>query len=116
MLVYRTSLKCKSFNVVIDSFFEIKLNTTYQYAIEQLCSKFRKLPGITFPVKFHLVEQHFSEFLERHGDGSQGHVIADRKAHTFFLLLSANKNLQLTPCWLMRMLAFWNTQFISIPY
>ena len=86
------SLKCKSFNVVVDLFFEIKLNTAYQYAIEQFCSKFRKLPGITFPVKFHLVEQHFSEFLERPGDRSQGHVIADRKAHKFFLLLSANKS------------------------
>ena len=62
----------KSFNVVVDSCFGIKLNAVYQYAIEQFCSKYRKLPGITYPVKFHLVEQHISEFLERHGDGRQG--------------------------------------------
>ena len=62
----------KSFRVVVDACFGIKLNAAYQYAIEQFCSKFRKLPGITFPIKFHVVEQHISEFLERHGDGSQG--------------------------------------------
>ena len=39
-----------------------------------------------------LEKQHVSEFLVRYRDGSQGHVIADRKAHKFFLLLTANKS------------------------
>ena len=62
----------KKFALVRDSCFGIKLNPAYQYRIEEFCSKYRQLPGITFPIKFHLVEQHIKEFLELHGDGTQG--------------------------------------------
>ena len=62
----------QSFNVVVHSCFGTKLEPGYKEKIETFCKLYRELPGISFPPKFHLVEQHLVEYLERHGDGSQG--------------------------------------------
>ena len=62
----------EKFNEVVDACFGMKLDPYYKHKIEEFCKKFRKLPGITFPIKFHLVEQHIVEFIEMHGDGTQG--------------------------------------------
>ena len=60
------------FKTVVKSCFGVKLNMAYKLAIENFCVKYRELPGITYPPKFHLVETHVAEFLDRHGDGTQG--------------------------------------------
>ena len=62
----------ESFHKVVKHCFGLTLNPGYQHSIREFCSKYRQIPGITFPVKFHMVEQHIVEYLEIHGDGPQG--------------------------------------------
>ena len=53
------------FNAVVDSSFGVLVEGDWIQAIHNFCASYRALPGITFPPKYHLVEGHLQQFLER---------------------------------------------------
>ena len=60
------------FKVVVDLCFGVQLYPGYKYAIKELCSSYRMLSGITYPPKYHIVETHIVQYLDRRGDGTKG--------------------------------------------
>ena len=62
----------KKFKVVVDQCFGVQLFPGYKHAIGEFCSSYRLLPNITFPPKYHLVESHITQYLDRRGDGTKG--------------------------------------------
>ena len=60
------------FKVVVDQCFGVKLFPGYIHAIEEFCSSYRLLHNITFPTKYHIVETHIIQYLDRRGDGTKG--------------------------------------------
>ena len=53
------------FNAVVDSCFGVLVEGDWVEAIRAFCASYRALPGISFPPKYHLVEGHIQQFLER---------------------------------------------------
>ena len=53
----------REFNKVVDGCFGKKVSSSYKEDIERFSRSFRDL-GTKLPVKFHIVEQHLSEFIE----------------------------------------------------
>ena len=53
------------FNLVVDSSFANFVKEGWEDAIIKFCSSYRALDEITYPPKFHLVEDHLKQFLER---------------------------------------------------
>ena len=53
------------FNAVVDSSFGNFVMEGWEDAIVKFCASYRALPNITFPPKYHMVEAHLKEFLER---------------------------------------------------
>ena len=63
----------EKFKVVVDQCFGVKLFPGYiLHAIEEFCSSYRLLHNITFPPKYHIVETHIVQYLDRRGDGTKG--------------------------------------------
>ena len=63
----------EKFKVVVDQCFGVKLFPGYiLHAIEEFCSSYRLLHNITFPTKYHIVETHIVQYLDRRGDGTKG--------------------------------------------
>jgi len=60
------------FKVVVDQCFGVKLFPGYKHAIDEFCSSYRLLQNITFPPKYHIVESHIVQYLDRRGDGTKG--------------------------------------------
>ena len=56
----------RDFNKVVDGCFGKKVSSSYKEDIERFSRSFRDL-GTKLPVKFHIVEQHLSEFIEMKG-------------------------------------------------
>ena len=53
------------FNSVVDSSFTNLVEEGWEDAIIKFCSSYRALDEITYPPKYHLVEDHLKQFLER---------------------------------------------------
>ena len=60
------------FHDVQQSCFGNDLLPGYKEKISVFCQQYRSLPMATLPPKFHCVETHIVDFLERHGDGMTG--------------------------------------------
>ena len=53
------------FNAVVSSSFGNLVKGDWVQDIHNFCTSYRALPGISYPPKFHLVEGHLQQFLER---------------------------------------------------
>ena len=63
----------EAFDQVVNSCFGVELKENYPSLIEEYSTKYRAIPNITFPTKFHMVEQHVQESIEmKHPDRGLG--------------------------------------------
>ena len=78
--VYAVIRAMEMFHDVQQSCFGNELLPGYKERISMFCQQYRTLPIAKLPPKFHCVETHIVDFLERHGDGKTGLAVWSKQA------------------------------------